>query len=186
LADNIDSNVIQFRQTGTGLILDKNSEFVRESLIYGLGMALIIVSVLMGLLFRDFKVLFIAMVPNMIPLIFAAALIGYLSIPLEAGVSIVFAIIFGIAVDDTIHFMSKYKLAMNEYNDQEKALQITFIETGKAIIFTSIILFFGFLVLLFSANQPSVVIGLLISVTLVSAIIADLVILPVILRKFKI
>jgi len=65
-------------------------------------------------------------------------------------------------------------------------LQITFIETGKAIIFTSIILFFGFLVLLFSANQPSVVIGLLISVTLVSAIIADLVILPVILRKFKI
>ena len=183
---NIDSSVIQFKQTGTGLILDKNSEFVRESLLYGLGLALLIVSVLMGLLFRDIKVLFIAMLPNVLPLVFAAALIGYLGIALEAGVSIVFAIIFGIAVDDTIHFMSKYKLAKNQYNDREKALQVTFQETGKAIIFTSIILFFGFMIMLFSANLPSVVIGLLISVTLVSALVADLILLPVVLRWFDI
>jgi predicted RND superfamily exporter protein len=184
--NNIDSSVIQFKQTGTGLILDKNSEFVRESLLYGLGLALLIVSVLMGLLFKDFKVLFIALLPNVLPLLFAAALIGYLGIALEAGVSIVFAIIFGIAVDDTIHFMSKYKLAKNQYNDREKALQVTFQETGKAIIFTSIILFFGFLIMLFSANLPSVVIGMLISVTLVSALVADLILLPVVLRWFDI
>ncbi len=184
ISQNIDPSVITFRQTGTGLLLDKNSEFVRESLTQGLLIALVIVSVLMGFLFRNWKMLFLALVPNIIPLLFAAALIGYTGIALEAGVSIVFAIIFGIAVDDTIHFLSKYKLAKDEYGgDVEKAMLVTFRECGKAIIFTTIILFFGFLVLLFSNNQPSVVIGMLISVTLLSALIADLTILPVLIRK---
>jgi len=184
IAKNIDSSIVTFKQTGTGIILDKNAEFVRESLLFGLGIALIIVSLLMGFLFKSFKFLFIAIVPNIVPLLFAAALLGYANIALEAGISIVFAIIFGIAVDDTIHFMSKYKLAKDLYGDREKALQITFLETGKAIIYTSIILFFGFLVLIFSSNLPSVIIGLLISVTLVSAVIADLFLLPVIIRRF--
>lgn len=184
---NIDPTVIQFKQTGTGLLLDKNSEFVKDSLLQGLLIALVIVSLLMGLLFKNWKMLLLALVPNLIPLLFAAALIGYTGIALEAGISIVFAIIFGIAVDDTIHFLSKYKLAKDQYDgDVEKALHITFLECGKAIIFTTIILFFGFLVLMFSSNQPSVVIGMLISVTLISALVADLTILPVLIRKFGI
>lgn len=181
---NIDSSVVTMKQTGTGLILDKNSEFVRASLLQGLGFAILIVSVLMALLFRRFKYLFISVIPNLVPLVFAAALIGFSDIPLESGTAIVFAIIFGIAVDDTIHFMSKYRMALNKYSDTDKALFVTFTETGKAIIYTSIILFFGFLVMLFSKNQPSVIIGLLISVTLVSAIVADLLLLPVIIRLF--
>ncbi len=184
--ENIDSSIVQFNQTGTGLILDKNSEFVRESLLYGLGMALIIVSLLMGMLFRNIKMLLLALIPNVIPLLFAAALIGYFDIALEAGISIVFAIIFGIAVDDTIHFLSKYKLAKDRLGDREAALEVSFVETGKAIIFTSIILFFGFAIMLFSSNLPSVIIGMLISVTLVSAILADLIFLPVIIRFFDI
>lgn len=186
LSTNIDSDVIQFKQTGTGLLLDKNSEFVKDSLMQGLLIALLIVSLLMGFLFKDVKMLFLALVPNLIPLLFAAALIGYSGVALEAGVSIVFAIIFGIAVDDTIHFLSKYKLAKDQYGDREKALEVTFQECGKAIIFTTIILFFGFLVLLFSSNEPSMVIGMLISITLISALVADLTILPVLIRKFNI
>lgn len=184
MAANIDTSIIRFQQTGTGLILDKNSVFVRESLLQGLGLAILIVSVLMGLLFRRLRYLFIAVIPNVVPLIFAAALIGFANIPLESGTAIVFAIIFGIAVDDTIHFMSKYKMAFDRYQDKEKALFISFTETGKAIIYTSIILFFGFLIMLFSKNEPSVIIGLLISVTLISAVIADLLLLPVIIRWF--
>lgn len=183
---NIDTNIVQIQQTGTGLLLDKNSEFVKDSLFEGLLIALTIVSLLMGFLFKNIKMVFLALVPNLIPLLFAASLLGYFNIALEAGVSIVFAIIFGIAVDDTIHFLSKYKLAKNKLGDREAALKVTFQESGKAIIFTTIILFFGFLVLLFSANQPSVAIGMLISVTLFSALIADLTILPVLIRKFKI
>lgn len=187
LDENIDPKVIQFKQTGTGLLLDKNSEFVKDSLLQGLIIALAIVSILMGLLFRNWKMLLLALVPNLIPLLFAAALIGYLGVALEAGISIVFAIIFGIAVDDTIHFLSKYKLAKDSFDgDTEKALEVTFLECGKAIIFTTIILFFGFLVLMFSSNQPSVIIGMLISITLISALVADLTILPVLIRKFKI
>ena len=186
ISGNIDPSVITFKQTGTGMLLDKNSEFVKDSLLQGLLIALLIVSILMGLLFKNVKMLFLALVPNLIPLLFAAAIIGYTGVALEAGVSIVFAIIFGIAVDDTIHFLSKYKLAKDEYGDREKAMELTFQECGKAIIFTTIILFFGFLILLFSNNEPSQVIGMLISVTLLSALIADLTILPVLMRRFDI
>ena len=111
---------------------------------------------------------------------------GWTGIELEAGISIVFAIVFGIAVDDTIHFLSKYKLCRLKGIEREESLEITFKETGKAIMITSVILFFGFLIMLFSIHPPSVTIGLLIAATLFSAIIADLLLLPMLLRFFKI
>lgn len=182
IAMNTDSNVVQFKQTGTGLIIDKNAEYVRRNLLQGLGMAILIVSVLMALLFRNMRMILISLVPNIFPLLMAGALLGFLGIELEAGVSIVFAVIFGIAVDDTIHFLSKYKLARNKGKSVEESLHITFLETGKAIVLTTIILFFGFLVMLFSIHPPSVTIGLLISLTLFSALIADLTLIPVMIR----
>jgi hypothetical protein len=181
---NIDPNIIQIKSTGTGVIVDKNSEYIRDSLLQGLGLAIVIVSLLMGLLFRNVKMLLISLIPNVLPLVFAGGLLGFLGIELEAGVSITFAIIFGIAVDDTIHFLSKYKLARDKGLDVEAALELTFTETGKAIVLTSIILFFGFLVMLFSIHPPSVTVGLVISVTLFTALIADLLLIPILIRKF--
>lgn len=175
-------NIATFRQTGTGLIIDKNTEYVRKNLIEGLGLAIIIVGILMALLFKNWKMLMISLIPNVFPLLVAGALLGYLGIDLEAGVSIVFAVIFGIAVDDTIHFLSKYKLALHNYHNTEEALSVTFAETGKAICLTSIILFFGFLIMLFSIHPPSVTIGLLISITLLSALFSDLLLIPVMVR----
>lgn len=136
----------------------------------------------MALLFKNWKMLMISLIPNVFPLLVAGALLGYLGIDLEAGVSIVFAVIFGIAVDDTIHFLSKYKLALHNYHNTEEALSVTFAETGKAICLTSIILFFGFLIMLFSIHPPSVTIGLLISITLLSALFSDLLLIPVMVR----
>ncbi len=181
---NIDQEVVEFRRTGTGLIIDKNSEYVRRSLLLGLGMAILIVSILMALLFRNWRMLLISLVPNVFPLLLAGALLGFLGIELEAGISIVFAVIFGIAVDDTIHFLSKFKLARQKGLNIEEALHITFTETGKAITLTTIILFFGFLVMLFSIHPPSVTIGLLISLTLFSALISDLLFIPLLIRRF--
>ena len=126
----------------------------------------------------------IALIPNLFPLLLAGAIIGFVGIELEAGVSVVFAIIFGIAVDDTIHFLSKFNLARRSGKTLEEALHITFKETGKAIIFTTIILFFGFLIMLFSTHPPSITIGLLIASTLVGALICDLTLLPVLIRKY--
>ncbi len=179
---NVDTSLVEIRSTGTGLIIDKNSEYIRRNLLQGLGLAIVIVCVLMALLFRSWRMLFVSLVPNLLPLLIAGAMLGYLGIELEAGVSIVFAIIFGIAVDDTIHFLSKYKLARRRGLDVTAAIHLTFRETGKAIVLTSIVLFFGFLVMLFSISPPSVTIGLLISLTLASALISDLLLIPLLLK----
>ncbi|MEL6635157.1 MAG: MMPL family transporter [Bacteroidota bacterium] len=182
IVENTDSTVVKFQRTGMGLIIDKNADYVRNSLLQGLGIAILIIGFLMAALFRDWRLVLISMIPNVFPLLLAGALIGFVGIELEAGVSIVFVIVFGIAVDDTIHFLSKFKLARDKGLSLEESLEITFMETGKAICLTTIILFFGFLVMLFSIHPPSVTIGLLISLTLLSAVLADLFVLPLLLR----
>ena len=182
IAKNTDPNIATYKQTGTGLILDKNAEYVRRSLILGLGMAVLIVSLLMALLFQDWRMVIISLIPNIFPLLLAGALLGFLKIELDAGISIVFAVVFGIAVDDTIHFLSKYKLSRRKGMTIEQALYTTYLETGKAICLTTIVLFFGFLVLLFSIHPPSIHIGMLISLTLLSALASDLFLMPPLIR----
>jgi len=179
---NTDASIATFKRTGTSIVLDKNALYARNSLLEGLAFAVLIVSLLMAFLFKNWRMVFISLIPNILPLIIAGALLGFLGIELEAGVSILFAIVFGIAVDDTIHFLSKFKLAQNKGYDVEQSIHITFLETGKAICLTSIILFFGFLVMLFSVNPASVTVGLMISVTLFTALISDLMIIPVLIR----
>ncbi|WP_420458517.1 efflux RND transporter permease subunit [Neolewinella sp.] len=179
---HVDTGLVDIRSTGTGLIIDKNAEYIRRNLLQGLGIAIVIVCGLMALLFRNWRMLVVSLIPNLLPLLIAGAMLGYLGIELEAGVSIVFAVIFGIAVDDTIHFLSKYKLARRRGLDVTEAIHLTFRETGKAIVLTSVVLFFGFLVMLFSISPPSVTIGLLISLTLASALVSDLLLIPLLLR----
>lgn len=178
-----DTSKVQFRLTGTGILLDKNAVYVRESLINGLLMGTLLVAFIMALLFKNLKLLLISLLPNVLPLLFAAGLLGFLGIPLEATISVVFAIVFGIAVDDTIHFLGRFKVGRANGLTKEEALEVTFFETGRALVITTLTLFFGFLVLLFSANQPSVTIGLLVSVTLLAALVLDLLLLPVLIRK---
>ncbi len=178
-----DTSKVKFRLTGTGILLDKNSIYVRESLINGLLIGSLLVALIMVILFKNLKLVVISLLPNILPLLFAAALLGFLDIPLEATISVVFAIVFGIAVDDTIHFLGRFKLSRTNGLSKEEALAITFAETGRALVITTLTLFFGFMVLLFSINQPSVTIGLLVSVTLLAALIVDLLLLPVLIRK---
>ncbi len=181
---NIDTSLVKFRLTGTGILLDKNAFYVKDSLITGLLMGLLLVAIIMAIIYKNLKLIFISLLPNMLPLVFAAALIGYLGIPLEATIAVVFAIVFGIAVDDTIHFLGRYKVCLTQGKTKEEALNITFNETGRALIITTLILFFGFMVLLFSVHTPSITIGLLVSVTLLTALVFDLLLLPVLIRKF--
>ena len=178
----VDSSILSTRVTGTGAIFDKNNEYIRESLISGLAIAFCAISLIMALLFKDIKMVIVSIVPNVFPLLFGAALMGYFQIALDAPTAIVFAIAFGIAVDDTIHFLSKYKLERMVGKGMEEALEATFTETGKAIILTSIILFFGFLILLFSKTPGIVFVGVLVAGTLFSAVLADLLLIPLLIR----
>lgn len=177
-----DTSIVDFVITGTGVIFDKNNQYLRESLIYGLGIAFLAISIIMSLLFKDIRMVLISLIPNIFPLLFGGALMGYFGIALDAPTAIIFAISFGIAVDDTIHFLSKMKIELNKGKDLEDAIHVTFLETGKAIIITSIILFFGFLILLFSKTQGIVSVGLLVSGTLFTAVLADLMLIPLLAR----
>ena len=179
-----DTTKMTVKVTGKSMLLDKNSEYIRKSLLEGLLYGLIIIGIIMVLVFKDFKMFLISLVPNLLPMLFAGSILGFLGIPLEAGLSVVFAIVFGIAVDDTIHFLGKYKLGITQGLSKEEALEKTFTQTGRALVITTIILFFGFMVMLFSIHQPSITIGIIISVTLVAALILDVLLLPVLLRKF--
>ena len=107
---------------------------------------------------------------------------GVLQISLDATTSMIFAISFGIAVDDTIHFLSKLRLELAKTQNLEKALYHTTLETGRPIIVTSIILFFGFLVMLFAKAPGMMYVGLLVSLTLFSAVFADLLLIPILCR----
>lgn len=184
MAENIDPSIIQTRFTGTGIIIDKNSEYIRDSLLQGLFFAILLISIIIAFIYRNMKMLIITLIPNVLPLMIAAAILGFSGTPLEGGVAIVFAIIFGIAVDDTIHLLSKFKLCKERGMDTEAAIGVTLVETGKAICLTTIILFFGFLSLLVSVNPPAITIGTLISSTLISALVCDLLIIPIMLRQW--
>lgn len=183
IAQNIDPNLIKTRFTGTGIIIDKNSDYIRDSLLQGLLFAIGVISLIVALIYKNVRMLLIALIPNVLPLMIAGAILGFVGTPLEAGVAIVFAIIFGIAVDDTIHLLSKFKLTKDRGYSTEEAIGITLVETGKAISLTTIVLFFGFLSLLLSVNPPAITIGTLISSTLVSALVCDLLIIPILLRR---
>lgn len=184
VASHTDPSIAKFRRTGTGIIIDKNAEYVRSSLFKGLLMSILIIGSLMGLMFKSLRMLLVSMVPNIIPLLVAGALLGFFNIELDAGVSIIFTVVFGIAVDDSIHFLSRYRLLRGKGIAIEQAIHATMMETGKPIVQTTVLLFFGFLVLLFSISPPSVAIGIIISATLFSALICDLLLLPLLLRKW--
>lgn len=182
VAANIDSNVVKVKRTGTGMLIDKNGEYIRDNTVQGLFWSVSIISILMALIFRKWQVMLIFLIPNLFPLFICGAFMGFYGIQLEAGVSIVFSVIFGIAVDDTIHTLSKLKAFRDKSNNTDDALYNTMMEVGKPMIHTAIILFFGFMVMLFSSNPPSVNVGILMSFTLASALLSDLFLLPVMAR----
>jgi len=181
-ATNTDSTIARFKLTGTGLILDKNSSYIRDNMLQGLVPSVLLVALIMGFMFRDVRMVLVFLVPNVFPLFFAGALIGFGDIPLEAGIATVFSIVFGIATDDTIHFLSTFKICRSRKLSVEESLHITLKETGKAMVLSSIILFFSFLVMLFSIHPPSLVVGLLVSITLAGALFCDLFLVPILVR----
>lgn len=183
-AQEIDTTLLHYEFTGTGHLLDRNMSSLSRNLTKGLVLALIIVSLIMGLLYRSIKIVVLALIPNLLPLLMLAAILGYAGIHLKVSTAIIFTISFGIAVDDTIHFMSKLKLELRKGKPLLYALKRTYLSTGRAIILTTLILCSGFLLLIFSDFLGTFYVGLLISCTLLFALLADLFLLPVLLILF--
>lgn len=175
------SGKVDFKLTGMPNLIDQNNKNLSNNILLGLLIAFLIVAGLMGILFRSFPMVLVSLIPNILPLIFIAALMGFCGIYLKISTSIIFTIAFGIAVDDTIHFMSKFKIELNKNKAMLYALKRTYLQTGKAIVVTSVILSSGFFILIFSQVASSFYIGLLISLTLIFALICNLILLPILI-----
>ena len=172
--------------TGTATLVDLNNASLASDMVTGLAIAFAVIALISGLLFRSFKMVVISFIPNMLPLLMIAGIMGLSGIDLKVSTSIIFTIAFGIAVDDTIHFMSKLRLELAAGYSVAEAVAKTFRSTGKAIILTSIMLCGGFITLGLSSFLGTFYIGVLISLTLLFAVAADLYLLPhLILRWYR-
>ena len=175
---------VKYQVTGTAHLIDKNLKYMSTSLVKGLAFSVLIVALIISLIYRSFPVLVISIITNLIPLVFIAGIMGYFGIVLKTSTSIVFTIAFGIAVDDTIHFLGKFKHELRKGKSKIYALKRTYLTTGKAMILTTLILCAGFMLLVFSSFLGTFYMGLLLCITLFVALIADITILPVLLFLF--
>ena len=146
--------------------------------------AFVMVSLLMAILFKHVNLLVISLIPNIVPLVVAGGVMGFTGLVFNASTAVVFTIGFVIAVDNTIHFLSRFRVELRSTSDFNEAIRLTFIKTGKAIMLTSVILLFGFLVLFRSELKGVFAQGVLFSSIIVSALFGDLFLLPVLLRLF--
>ncbi|MEJ2003586.1 MAG: MMPL family transporter, partial [Cyclobacteriaceae bacterium] len=171
--------------TGTTPLFIRGNKFLIQNLRFSLILAFILIAVIMGVLFGNLKMILISLLPNVIPLIITAGIMGYFNIPLKPSTALIFSIVFGISVDDSIHFLAKYRqeLFLNRFNvpiTVSKALR----ETGASMIYTSVILFAGFVIFAWSDFGGTIALGILTSITLLIAMCTNLILLPSLLLTF--
>lgn len=171
--------------TGSTLLFVKGNKFLIENLQMSLLLAFGIIAIIMAILFANLRMIIISMVPNLIPLILTAGIMGYFGIPLKPSTALIFSIAFGISVDDSIHFLAKYRqeLFANKFF-VPIAISKSIKETGSSMLYTSIVLFFGFVIFVFSDFGGTVALGLLTSLTLLFAMTTNLTVLPALLMVF--
>ena len=171
--------------TGSSVMIGKLMDRLISDMVKSLFMAAILITVLLALLFRSLRLGALAMIPNLLPIIMTLGLLGAAGITLRTSIVVVFSISLGIAVDDTVHFITRCRNELQQTGDYDKALHNTFIGTGRPIIFTSVLLFLGFGVLGGSNFIPTRNFGMLSAVTMVSALVGDLFLLPALLWLVK-
>lgn len=181
----VDPKLLKVKWTGTAHLIDRGHESVTIQMVKGLGVAFLVVGLIGGILFKSTRLALILLIPNIIPLIWMCGLMWLLGVDFKLTTAILFTVAFGIAVDDTIHFMSKLKMELAKGKNLHYAIKRTFIDAGKAIVLTSVILVSGFGLLIFSQFGVTHFTGLLISFSLVFALLADLFLLPVLLFPLK-
>jgi predicted RND superfamily exporter protein len=172
---------IHWRITGSSDLIDKSNEYLTDNKLQGLSLDIVALMIIIGLIFRSWKMMMISVIPNVIPLAMIAGLIGWSGIEMKVTISIIFSIAFGIAVDDTLHLLSRLKVEMSKGVNLYKALMTTYLSTGKAMILTAMVIAAGFSTLMLSNFKSTFYVGMLISLTLVFALLAELILMPVLL-----
>lgn len=178
---NINTNDIDIKITGAAHLVDRNNEYMVSNMTQGFLFSIIVIALLTYFLHRSWRMVFVFILPNFIPLLIIAGIMGFAGIELKSATSLVFSIAFGVATDDTIHFISRLKIELAYGKSLVYAFKRTYFETGKPIILTTFILMGGFISLMVSDFQSTFYFGFLICITIIIAVIADLFLLPVLL-----
>ncbi|MEJ0029329.1 MAG: efflux RND transporter permease subunit [Bacteroidota bacterium] len=171
--------------TGSSKIFIKGSKNLIDNLTESLILACILITLSMALLFANARMILISLIPNLIALMITAGLMGYFNIPLKASTALIFSITFGISVDNSIRFLAKYRqelLATGFF--VPRSVSESILETGKSIVYTSIVLFAGFIIFAFSDFGGTVALGLLTSTTLIISMFTNLILLPALIMTF--
>ena len=172
--------------TGKAYLFQKGTKYLVKNLILSLSLAIFLIALLMAYMFRSLKMIFISLIPNLLPLIVTAGLMGYLGVAIKPSTILIFSIAFGIAVDDTIHFLAKYRQELITNNwEVKKSVYNALRETGVSMFYTSIVLFFGFSVFTVSNFGGTVALGALVSATLLFAMLSNLLLLPSMLLSLE-
>jgi predicted RND superfamily exporter protein len=172
--------------TGTSVVASEGTQYLVTNLLSSIVFAVISIAALMSLLFSSIRMVIVSMIPNLIPMIVTAGIMGWFNIPLKPSTLLIFSIALGITVDNTIHFLAKYRqeLKLKRW-DLKDCVAISIQETGLSIIYTSVILFFGFIVFIFSDFGGTQALGYLSAITYFVALFTNLVLLPCLLLSLE-
>lgn len=172
--------------TGKALVFQKGTHYLVNNLILSLSLAIFLIALFMAWMFRSFKMIVVSLIPNLLPLIITAGVMGFVGVPIKPSTILVFSIAFGISVDDTIHFLAKYRQELIANNWKiKKSVFAALRETSVSMFYTSIVLFFGFSVFTISSFGGTVALGALVSITLLFAMLSNLLLLPTLLLSLE-
>lgn len=172
--------------TGSSVTFFKGTQYLVKNLFSSLTLAIILISAFMAIMFYSWRMVLMSLIPNIIPLIFTAAIMGFVDIPIKASTILVFSIAFGISVDNTIHFLAKYRQELTATGwDIQQSVKLALRETGVSMMYTFVVLFFGFGVYSVSQFGGTAALGILVSLTLLVAITSNLILLPSLLTGLE-
>jgi predicted RND superfamily exporter protein len=165
--------------TGKSLVFQKGTGYLLDNLLSSLLFAFFLTALLVAFMFRSVKMILVSLIPNMLPLLLTAGVMGFLDIPLKPSTILVFGIAFGLSVDDTIRFLAQYREELKKNNWRiRRSVYATFNDAGLSMFYTSIVLFFGFSVFMLSEFGGTIALGGLVSLTLFCGMLSNLMLLP--------
>jgi len=173
------------RLTGISVLVTNSIDAIVTGQIRSLGLAVAIISVIMAVLFQSVRLALLSMIPTVIPILMTLGLMGWAGIPINTATAVISCVAIGIAVDDTIHYMTRFRKEFQNQPDEAVAAFRSLTSAGRALYLTSFILTVGFMVLVFSHFKPIIYFGFLMAVTMISALVGDLILLPVLLMVLK-
>jgi len=171
--------------TGLGVVIAASSHLLTVGQIKSLSISLVLIFGVMAALFVSAKVGLIAVLPNLFPILVNFGLMGLFGIPLSTATSLIASVAIGLAVDDTIHYLVRYNTEFKKHLNKDRAMRDTLMAVGRPMLFTSCTIGLGFTVLIFSHFQPTSIFGVLMVVTMVSALIGDTIILPTLMMHVE-